>query len=152
MLDNRDTHGASTLLHALRGVAGSIGATAVHDRARALEATLGSSSDCTPLLKALRQELDTVVQSITSLDSSNTPELSDVEVKTAAPDPQLLHRLLAYLEDQDSEAVDFLLEHGSQLQVLFAQKADFLAVEKAVNQFEFATARDLIRQTARSVE
>ena len=61
-------------------------------------------------------------------------------------------RLLAYLEDQDSEAVDFLMEHASQLQLFFEQRSDFLAVEKAVNQFEFATARDLIRQTARSLQ
>ncbi len=152
MLNRGDTQGAASLLHALRGVAGSIGATHVHDRAHALEAALGSTREYGHLLHPLRKDLDQVVQSIKSLASSTTPEHSSSAENTTASDSQLLPRLLAYLEDQDSEAVDFLMEHASQLQLFFEQRSDFLAVEKAVNQFEFATARDLIRQTARSLQ
>ena len=144
-LANGDPESAGRLLHGLKGVAGSVGAQAVHDNAHALEQAL-SHHPAGPahLVKALATSLDTAVRSIRGLaDTAPPPPAATGETPV---DAAMLQRLLAYLDDQDSEAVDHLMEHAAALQRLMGPPERYATIEKAVNHFEFTRAATLIRQ------
>jgi signal transduction histidine kinase/CheY-like chemotaxis protein/purine-cytosine permease-like protein len=147
-LANGDPLGAARLLHGLKGVAGSVGAQAVHDDAHALEQALAlNPQGPAALVSALASSLDTAVQSVRSwADAAPPPPEAPDTQGTPAADPAVLLQLLAYLDDQDSEAVDHLMEHAVALQHLIGSTERYSAIEKAVNHFEFTHAATLLRQ------
>lgn len=109
---------AEGLVHALKGVAGNIGATEVFQRAQALDAELkqGRADDASQLLQALSQALRPLLEAL-------------VEMKPQAPpgpaggqkpyDAQALHTALEQLDDllaqSDPEARETLERLGSYL-------------------------------------
>ena len=143
-LDSGQSRAAGQLLHALRGVAGSVGAGAVHDRARDLELRLEKGEAISDALEPLHLALEHVVQAIRQALAAGAAPAAP-ESAEAQADPEVLRRLLAYLDDHDSEAVDYLMERAESVRARFGDAAAFRAFESAVNQFDFAAAAQQLR-------
>ncbi|MBE9608781.1 response regulator [Chitinilyticum piscinae] len=130
------------LLHTLKGVAGNIGAGLLAHCAEKLEMQVKESGWQPESFQSLAGELERVTTSIRAqLDISG-----DTPATKAAADPQQLLALLQLLDGQDSEAVDYLLEHEAAIAACFAP-AEFAAFARAIHQFDFPAALRLGRTT-----
>jgi len=142
---------AAQLLHSLRGVAASVGAQRVHDDALALEQELaGEAADTMRLTKALEQSLDVVVAAIRGTARMPPPIFAPDGGPSEKEGAELIGRLSAYLGDQDSEAVDFFMEHAGALRSVLGSPQEFAAIEKAVTQFEFDRALQQITRISQA--
>jgi hypothetical protein len=141
-LEDRET--ATRLAHTTRGVSGNIGATSVQQLAEGLELAIKtgqSPAEVAPLLDALQQSLDPLVQAIAQ-------RLPQVQVVTpaaavAVDETELLRvtqRLRELLTDMDSEASDWLERHRAILSS--AYPAHLPSVDSALQAFEFDTAAE----------
>ncbi len=140
---------AARLLHSLKGLAGNLGAKALQQRAEALERALAGGDPAVTaqaqeaLGLALHQAVDAIQQTLQGGEEAPLPSAAPA----ASPD-QLrlqLQRLEALLIASDSEAEDYFGEIRTDLASHLAP-ADFAALGRAINAFDFDAAQALCRQ------
>ncbi|QFY90409.1 PAS domain S-box protein [Magnetovirga frankeli] len=145
------TEAAGQRLHALKGAAGSLGATALHAAALALEQALRANemTSIPELLESLQTEMHAFDTVLTQLAEAATDELP-------APDPEhacgVLEQLAALLERDDIAATD-LFERNQPL-LLAMHGPTTMQLERQVATFDYpaalATVRGLLRQLAKN--
>jgi len=143
------TETARQRLHALKGVAGSLGATALHTAALALEQALRGHE--TALMPELVASLQTEMQGLDAV-LAQLPEAATYDV--SAPDPERAHaalkQLAPLLASDDTAAAD-LFERSRPL-LLATHGAPVLQLGRQVAAFDYpaalATVLDLLRQAS----
>ena len=139
-----DWAGAMRRAHTVKGLAGTIGARELQDRARELEARLndpGARADADTTIDAFATVLDAVVGAIDAALPAAAREpaaapASSVDRQQLASVCRELHGLLAA---DDLRARDGLQRHRDLLRA--ACGGQFGAIEAAVERFDFAAAR-----------
>ena len=132
-LARSDTAQAQLLAHTLKGLAGTLGASALLAQAEALEQCLIDSGDPTPVLTRLRADLRQQIQAI---------EAALPQQPSRQPATQLLQRLRQLLREDDPTACTFLHTHASTLAPLLGPTT--AALSRAIDDFEFDTALQLL--------
>ncbi|MCP5159111.1 MAG: response regulator [Gammaproteobacteria bacterium] len=142
-LANADRATAERLAHTLKGVSGTLGASAIQQLAAALEQALGRQADTVelePLLVQTGEALDALVAhlraALATAGQSTAPAASIVDWGKLEP---ILTRLEMLLSDDDAEAADYLATHRAALAGALPIEP-FLAIEKATNDYHFEAA------------
>jgi len=108
-LTNGDNKTAERHAHTLKGVAANIGAEAVRDQAGALEAAIKQGAATDDLLATVRATMSELVVTLSILDKSDGEVVesnrSDIDISSFKP---LLQELMALIEQDDADAIDFL--------------------------------------------
>jgi HPt (histidine-containing phosphotransfer) domain-containing protein len=140
---------AERLTHTVKGVAGNIGAMALHQAAKQLETVIKANDDeARPrLLAAFTAELQQVVAALAVIMPDKAAEADNAPVrKPRAVQPRLL-KLYDLLVDNDGETLSYLDDIREALAGAFAPAA-LAQFEEAVNQFDFDHALELLRRIA----
>jgi CheY-like chemotaxis protein len=159
----RDWELAVRLVHTLKGVAGTIGATALERTCAALELELNKKIPAQDELSAASLEL---IRVLTSLEVLDPPEggassagqdrsTADGSMPVAAPDRKnlltVVNQLMALLEECDTSAQEFVKVEGS----LFAA-AGFGSlmskVSEALEEYDFDTALSKLQEVALQID
>ncbi|WP_282875966.1 response regulator [Pseudomonas peli] len=149
-LDVGDHSTAERLAHTCKGVAGSIGAPALAQLAAALESAINQQAP----RPQLEQELLELARPLNDLTSALQQALELVVVNNS-PDnspafdmPALLSRLQRLLAEDDAEASELFAEHAGAIEALLGAQVSGIA--KAIGQFDFDHAKQLLRQACES--
>jgi CheY-like chemotaxis protein len=153
-LQNGDRGAAEREAHTMRGAAGNIGALALAAVATELELAIEKSTEDAAILQRfddasqeLMQELSnalkqasgqTVQGNVATTDTHDAPGIKD-EAGQA-----LIERLSNFLNDSDSEALDYFQVHRTAFRTLFGTRAD--KIEQTVKAFEFEAALQMLDQ------
>ncbi|MDC8786559.1 response regulator [Roseateles koreensis] len=158
-LNTEDRPRAERLTHSLKGLAGTLGATPLHERLRALEQTLQGQIKTAPLNEALDEAeaaLNHLIQSLSlhlpdrrshehdvapAASAERKPALNAVQLQA------LVEQIDTALARDDPEALDLLALHHTALQT--AGEADFGALQAAIQQFQFDRARQILARFLR---
>jgi two-component system, sensor histidine kinase and response regulator len=144
-----DRESAVRTAHTLKGLAGTIGASLLQQRAASIESALKSNktlNDINPELLDLSQELNRLIMAIQSaLPVVESAEISvKVDPKKLTP---VIRQLSALLSDNDAEALSCLTENAE----LFRgglQNSEFQEIEKAIQDFDFDAALTKLNHAA----
>ena len=138
---------AQRLAHTLKGVAGNIGASAVHNTAGLVEKAMRDHAEPAALAEARAQlaaalqplvsDLQAALSCATAGDSTPPPPAAPLSPAEALRDATELSALLAAF---DAGASDFLASHEAGLRRFFAQAA-WPEFAQRVNDYNFAEAR-----------
>jgi two-component system sensor histidine kinase/response regulator len=138
---------AERCAHTCKGVSGSIGATVLQHHAAALETALRERqplAQVMPLLETVSLHLDEILGQLqTGLPPE--PHFAPVAID-AARLKQVCDDLAALLRDNDGAAVGVLDENAALLRTALPQGHEDL--DKAIRDFEFDLALDLLRRHA----
>ena len=136
--------------HTLKGVAGNIGADAVFDAAKTVEADIGRETNAAPSLTLLEQTLAVLIDGLTSV-----PTQTAVRPTGDLPDfkglPPMLDRLRALLEDNDADAGDLVagiearIEDGDP-------RSQMQAISNHIDDFEFDEALERLDRLRATLE
>jgi PAS domain S-box-containing protein len=145
---------ADRIAHTLKGVAGNIGALSVQAAARKLEILIQENTNPAAIGQALQHfdaAIATVIDQIRlTLSVMTTPS----SVETAVLDQQafklVLAKLVDFLSDDDSEAIDYFDAVRDQFKTA-CNEADFAALDKAIHGFEFSQALSRLMAIAGSL-
>ena len=131
--------------HTLKGVSGSIGATALQEVAQQLESTLkeGEHGSLEALCAQAEQELARVVGLIEGLQARPAASSGQPGALPADFDEQL-KALLALLEDYDSAAEDKLFEILEQVQGSEVE-GTLKALQKPIGQYDLEAAAEALK-------
>lgn len=132
---------AERLAHTLKGVSGTIGATALQQHAQALEAAIKAPAN--PILVETKlAEISSQLQSMIAAIQSNLIEAASAVVSTINVDPASLQSicrsLATLLRDHDASAGAMLEAHAVTLRAAFQN--DYTTIETSVRNFEFEAA------------
>jgi two-component system sensor histidine kinase/response regulator len=154
-LGDDDPRHLERVAHTLKGLAATMGATAIADQAGALESR-AHKADAARLLEAdvvsLLGEVEPLVSSIAAdlvaaMEQSTRPDESGTDGDTNAADvdpEEILSQLITFLEEDDAEAVQWSNDHRAVLHsMLGEQKANDLLSH--LGRFEFEEALDLVK-------
>ncbi|MDD0837602.1 response regulator [Curvibacter sp. HBC61] len=142
---------AEMLVHTLKGVAGNIGATDLHQLATQLNDLVNEQSDANAALVLagqLKQGLAVVVAGIES-QLSPTPAAAAPTAADPAESQQAREvsaRLAVLLSDDDPDAGDWLEQHAALLKRHLGP--NYRAVESGIRGFDFPAALAALRQSA----
>jgi two-component system sensor histidine kinase/response regulator len=139
-----DYHAAEHIAHTVRGVAGNVGFTELHDAAASLEKAIKARNGVN---QAAMNFEDSLSRCSAALRKVLTAQ-SAVSVAVTAASSDDLMKLKALLERSDGEAVDYLLGHRSTIRAAFGQ-TQYELFEKAVKEFDFETALKQLRAASR---
>ncbi|HEY4161663.1 MAG TPA: response regulator [Dongiaceae bacterium] len=141
-----DTATALRLAHTAKGLAGTIGATALQGQAEALETAIQSDApvnEMTPLVAAWGEAMHSMtsaLQAALPLGEPPAPATTAVDPAEAA---RMLDRVEALLRGNDGDAVDLIDQEAATLNsVLGAEK--YRALAEAAHEFDFDRALDLM--------
>jgi CheY-like chemotaxis protein len=151
-LDERDDERSVRLAHTLKGVAGTVGASALQQSAAQLEAALKGQSEAAPeaLISETGIELDRVLSAIQAVAGAEPVSAGGGGDVPADFSPRL-QGLLEKLEQYDSEADDVLEEILGQ--VVGTPVADPLrALKKRVGQYDFEGAAEDLKRLVASLD
>ncbi len=145
-----DATAAQRVAHSLRGTAATVGAQGVQQAAQQLERACNqhaSDAQLDALLQSVLQELDPVVNALRMLESEEAPFLPSLAGPVDAGELSTLRaRLLALLEEGDSDAIDFCDTHAAVLGS--AYPAQWKKILDRVPGFEFEEALGLLQKAA----
>lgn len=145
-LDSGDTAAAQRQAHALKGVAGNLGATTTYETASALENCLRASCpESKQLAVRLEQELNTTMQSISGLISKSPDKPEPMEIRSPAEIGRRIGRLLECLNRGRFDAV----RHTDQLPALLervADKDEIDQLQQMIARFDFKEAYERLSQ------
>jgi hypothetical protein len=117
-----------------------------------LEEALNKGSDVAALLDGFERACKATMEAVRAM----VPEAAATEVPAdagpAAADaasPQLMQKLAALLAAGDADAVDFFAGHRKALRLALRDQTD--AIERAISDFDFEAALDLLRATANEI-
>ena len=140
-----DRGGAERTAHTLKGVAGTIGARLLQDRAAEVEQAVKSGmtmEKIEPLLEAAQDELGRLVTALESTLGAEKPvAVSDVDGAQAAP---LLDRLEALLVNDDAEAVEVFNDNAPLLRA--AAGEDGTELERTMSGYMMVDALAVVRR------
>ncbi|MDF1485095.1 PAS domain S-box protein [Ramlibacter sp. H39-3-26] len=142
---------AEPLAHTLKGLAGSIGATALQQAAAAVEDAIRAgqpAADVHGLVDAADAALAPVIASIDAWAGARgggAPAPAAVDAATAQAEAAL-RRLAALLSENDSAAIDVLQHNGPMLFAMLGR--EFRAVEEHMENFDFDLALQALRAAA----
>lgn len=146
---------AQLLAHTLKGLSGNIGAHSLQELAGQLEAALQAdetAENLTVLLIEITAQLAALIADLNSwfgsaenanTENTNTPAAQEVDLTKLQAVTLDLAKLLA---DDDAETIDYLAGHEKLLNTAFP--AQFKALQKYVNDYDFTTALTLLKQAA----
>ena len=139
---------AERLAHTLKGVSGNIGATVIERLAADLEQALRQQAEPAIVEPLLARTGETLTGWIAELQSALGSEPAPVTDVTPRMDwaglQQILVRLDQLLGEDDAEAVHYLAAHRAALAEALSAEL-FLAMERAVNGYDFEEALKLLR-------
>ncbi|MFC1849499.1 PAS domain S-box protein [candidate division CSSED10-310 bacterium] len=143
---------AEHVLHSLKGVAGNLGALALHDVANKLELAIRADDreSIAQLLVTFSAELKLVVTSVVDNLPDPERERNAGQIGQTIDEQDLQHkivRLHALLSDSDSEAVSYFADIQQTL-TQFGDQALLLKLELALKQYDFDFGLDLLQQMA----
>jgi HPt (histidine-containing phosphotransfer) domain-containing protein len=143
-LQSGDMECAARLAHTLKGVSGNVGANALHQAVRELEAALKEhQSEPTGLLETCDRLLQQVVTAIVVLEPVPAPPLAEmVAVDRAALTP-LIARLRALLQEDDMDAVPVVAELLAQVKGTELEQP-LQAMAAALSQYDYQQALGLL--------
>lgn len=143
--DNRK--GAYHIVHALKGVAGSLAITEVYRIAEELNTVfmVKHYDELIPLIRSLAIELDTVINSIRDIEPEEEKQGAVKEALDIKDMKKLFQGVLASFEEYNPCAVKPFLE---KLKLSFSQD-QINPIEQQVEKFAFAKARDETVRLAR---
>jgi HPt (histidine-containing phosphotransfer) domain-containing protein len=131
--------------HTVKGVAANLGLTALSEVAAALECAVRAEDGEERALAAFEATLDGTVVALGALAAPDEATASTAGVAPAsAPE---LGELVRLLEAGDGEAVDYVAERAGALRAAF-RGGEFVAIEQAVQSFEFDAALEQLRAAA----
>lgn len=138
---------AQRLVHTLKGLAGSLGATTLMDAAAALEQAIvagASPSRREPLLDALQGRLLPLLAGLEAFFAGAAPGTPAAATASAAPADAaaIIPHLARLLDGGDAEALDCLAEHAASLRTALA--GDYAEFARRLNDFDFAGALSLL--------
>ncbi|HEX7648813.1 MAG TPA: Hpt domain-containing protein, partial [Noviherbaspirillum sp.] len=152
LLDTGDVQGAAGIAHSTRGVAANLGATVMAGLGAGLEDALNKGGDTAALLDGFERACRATMEAVRAM----VPEAEVAEApaggEPAAVDPaslQVMQKLAALLAAGDADAVDFFAGHRKALRLALRDQAD--AIERAIGDFDFEAALDLLRATANEI-
>ena len=132
---------AERLAHTLKGVAGNIGASALQEQAATLERAIREQVDTCQPLDELEPALARLCHQLAeALDTEPAEQPSHDNAGTDIR--PVLERLAQLLGEDDSEALDVLDEHQSQLQQSSSERLRQL--DEAIRNFEFEQALEIV--------
>jgi HPt (histidine-containing phosphotransfer) domain-containing protein len=147
-----DRETATRLAHTTKGVSGNIGATAVQQRAEALETALQQGApleQTTPMVDALSQQLQPLLAAM----AAQLPQQADAGAVNQAATPavvdearlaEVTQRLQSLLEEMDADASAWMDRHRALLSAAYPEH--FAAIRQAVEHFEFDDATTQLSQ------
>ncbi len=141
---------AERLAHTLKGVSGNIGATAIQRQAADLEQAVRQQAAMPiiePLLAQTGETLATLIADLRAALRAGPAAVAAAAVDWVELAP-ILARLEQLLGDDDAEAADYLATHRAAL-VGTLPIEPFLAMEKAVGDYDFEEALKQLRVAAR---
>ncbi|MGQ5523962.1 response regulator [Chitinimonas sp. PSY-7] len=136
-----DTATAIRTVHALKGVAGSVGFTDLQAATIVLERTIKAGEAYHAASQVVEQELMRV---IASLRGALAQERSAEVVTVSGDTPAILERLSSLLTASDGEAVSYFLEHAPLIRSVFPD-GNYTDFEKALTNFDFIAALDHLK-------
>ena len=146
-LAQHDLPGARFLLHALKGVAATLGALSLAEAAKALEAELQDESGVYDELRvsALTGEFATAFSALTAV--LGIPPAAPLAAAPAEFKPEearaVLNELEGLLGENDTRAIALLEEHAALLRAVLGQQYEALA--RQLGQFDFEAAAANLR-------
>jgi PAS domain S-box-containing protein len=150
-VDRGDADEAVRLAHTLKGVSGSIGASALHSHATEVEAALEENPDQVPAsLQPAALELERVLALI---DGSGKDTGTATESDRKLPDDLLprLNALLEKLEEYDSEAEDMLFAILDDVDGTDVHRM-LQGVKKQVGQYDMEAAAEELKKVVGEIE
>jgi len=154
-LDNDDLETATRAAHTLKGVAGNIGANALQEAAKELEAELkqGLTNGLEPLFEAVEAQLAQVLPGLSVLDKDEPDESSsasggEIDIEAVTP---LLARLETLLQDDDAEAADVLDELAAGLKGSDVQP-ELKQLGKLIGQYDFEEALAVLKNMMQTLD
>jgi len=146
-LGSGDRRTAERIAHTANGVSGNIGAHEVQALAAELELAIAAGNETEALLVRFGEALATMLG---GLQSALDKMRSETPVPARVVDPSelkpLLERLARMLAGSDGDALELFLAEEAVLKP--ALGAGFAAVEKAVKNFDFDEALDMLKDAA----
>ena len=145
-VDGGDNSAAIRLAHTLKGVGGSVGATALQSLAGKLEAALKDDGSAIPedVFEATKAELRRVLRLINGLTGRPGGESDEGGSEVPVDIADRLHHLRDLLEGYDSsadDALDALLEKVAGT----ALAPELQRMKKPIGQYDFDAAADLLK-------
>ena len=142
-LQSDDPEAAARLVHTLKGVAGNIGATEVHEACLSLEQAGKVSNDNKRLLlQDVAVKLETVIDGLADLDTTKRSNVMEEQVDQEQVN-SVLTRLRELLEDNDADATELISEledfPHSTIDPQFLNQ-----LSKTVGQYDFDEALEIL--------
>jgi signal transduction histidine kinase/CheY-like chemotaxis protein len=154
-VDAGDTTGAQRIVHTLKGLAGSIGASALANESAYLEASLASGSPevtrnmakvCFTTLARVRAILQEACAAETAEKHSlPQPSVTILTAEQLAERTKLLGALEHYLREYNAEATTFFSTHEQELSCLMPPDI-YIAMQTLLSRFEFEEAMELLAE------
>jgi signal transduction histidine kinase/DNA-binding response OmpR family regulator/HPt (histidine-containing phosphotransfer) domain-containing protein len=141
-LEAGDLATAEREAHTLRGVAGNIGAEAVHTAVGVLEGAIKQGADPAAALTALDQTLATLIESLSMAPSSNGSTGETIATDSADLKP-LLGQLEQLLKASDTEAETLVVQIESRLED-GELKSRLQRIAKHIDDYDFENALKLL--------
>jgi two-component system sensor histidine kinase/response regulator len=146
-LQAQDTETAQRLAHTLKGVAGNIGASALHGIASELDAALREHPEdparAQAPLSALALALPPLVAGLEAHFAALDGQTPTADAAPPAQPPrEALERLRTLVADDDPAATDWLQRHAAELRPVLGERHERLA--RALDDFDFETAQALL--------
>lgn len=142
---------AQRAAHTLKGVAGTIGAALLQERAGAVEHAVKAGQAATEIevqLVAVQEELARLVHALKSALPPEPAASAAAEVDWARA-REIVARIEALLANDDSEAVELFNEHAALLRAACGNAA--ATIEKDLARFMFLDALAALRQVKSSI-
>ncbi|MDD1826580.1 response regulator [Photobacterium sp. ZSDE20] len=134
-------------LHTLKGVAGNLGASDLHNLCEKLESELTDDKLKQNVIKTTIEVSQGISNAL--FQTANTTENSNEQVMgtgsaTNQPDTDLYHQLLEAVANDDTEALNIILniEDGTEVGLT---PSEFKRLERSLEEFDFDTATELLK-------
>ena len=151
--DAGDTATAQRIAHTLKGLASSIGASALASESAYLEASFVSGNpnvtrELARTCFATLSKVQAILQEAFAARDSKTDTLGQapeggLNAEQSERKKELLHTLEGYLREDDAEAVAFIAEHKREISFLLPADM-FTTLQSLVSRFEFEEALELL--------
>ncbi|MBF0426091.1 MAG: PAS-domain containing protein [Magnetococcales bacterium] len=156
-LEQPASRDARELVHALKGVAGNVGATLLYDRTKQLEAAIlaDDPTRIAPLLEQTSQAMDALLATLTTLEESDAPASAtgSTPLPSTATEPTLeagkalpaealtlIEELRALLRQYDTAATHAL----ATVRPFLDNHPEWSALERSIHRYDFDAATDLL--------
>jgi len=130
----------------VKGVAANLGLTTLSDLAAALEHAVHTAEGEALTLAAFEPALATTITALAALPAQDVEGAAPGIAVAPATGAELEH-LMRLLEAGDGEAVDYLADRAAAVRAAF-RGGEFVAIEQAVQSFEFDVAIERLRAAA----